>query len=182
MAWFQVMCPQCTAALQVKLPEGVTTVECSQCKSTFGVQVQATAMPSHASAAESKSSRRSRAPCSSKEARGSRRTEAMKLYNEFMKEEIPRLRHEHPELASKEHHTTVFRMAAHNWAAARTNPKNATAGNDAVDSGSDSGLDEERAEPRDDDAAMDTSEDAEAASPPPRRHTRANGKKVARRA
>ena len=32
MTWFQVTCPKCTGALQVRLPEGVTSVQCSQCK------------------------------------------------------------------------------------------------------------------------------------------------------
>ena len=44
MQWFQVTCPKCTGALQVRLPEGVTSVQCSQCKAVFAVQVQPVAL------------------------------------------------------------------------------------------------------------------------------------------
>ena len=49
------------------------------------------------------------------------------LYNDFMREEMVRLRRERPELRGKEHHTTAFRMAASNWVDAPVNPKNAPA-------------------------------------------------------
>ena len=44
MQWFQVTCPSCANQLQVKLPEGVTSVQCSQCKAVFAVQVQPVAL------------------------------------------------------------------------------------------------------------------------------------------
>ena len=121
MAWFQVMCPECAAALQTKLPAGVTSVQCSQCRSTFGVEVKENFLPAREQA---QPSRRQQA---SKEQQSDRRTPTMKLYNDFMREEMARLRRERPELRGKEHHTTTFRMAASNWADAPANPKNAPA-------------------------------------------------------
>ena len=44
MQWFQVSCPTCAAQLQVRLPEGITSVQCSQCKAVFAVQIQPTAL------------------------------------------------------------------------------------------------------------------------------------------
>lgn len=68
-----------------------------------------------------------------------RRTSTMKLYNDFMKVEMKRLRLQHPELAGKEHHQTIFKKAAGNWADATTNPKNALAEDGAAVGGSGSG-------------------------------------------
>ena len=41
LAWFQVACPACTAALQVRLPAGTRSVQCSVpgCKEIFPVRV-----------------------------------------------------------------------------------------------------------------------------------------------
>ena len=44
MQWFQVTCPSCAAHLQVRLPEGITSVQCSECKAVFAVQIQPTAL------------------------------------------------------------------------------------------------------------------------------------------
>mmetsp|Transcript_51412 Transcript_51412/g.151567 ORF Transcript_51412/g.151567 Transcript_51412/m.151567 type:complete len:196 (+) Transcript_51412:83-670(+) len=134
MGWFQVICPQCAAALQVKLPAGCSSVECSQCKSAFGVQVDVQALPHRERSQPSRRARQS----TSNDAR--RRTPTMELYSTFMKEEMQRIRREKPELASKrpEHVRQVFQMAANNWASAPTNSKTAAA-QDAAAGGSGSG-------------------------------------------
>ena len=122
MQWFQVQCPQCCAALQTKLPAGVTSVQCSQCKTVFTVEVDASWMPDRQELELNRRARRS------KQQKTDRcRTPTMKLYNDFMREEMARLRRERPELRGKEHHTTTFRMAASNWRQAPVNPKNAPA-------------------------------------------------------
>jgi LSD1 subclass zinc finger protein len=133
MAWFQVTCPQCRAALQTKLPAGVTSVQCSQCKIVFGVDVPDAALPHRGQ--EQRSQRRQQHNAQPSNGR----TPTMRLYNDFMREEMARLRREQPELVGKEHHTTVFKMAASNWADAPSNPKNASAEDGATADGSGSG-------------------------------------------
>lgn len=43
--WYQVTCPNCGSQLQVQLPEGITSVQCGNCKAVFAVQIQQTAYP-----------------------------------------------------------------------------------------------------------------------------------------
>ena len=97
MQWFQVTCPSCAAALQVKLPEGVTSVQCSQCKAVFGVQVQPTALAAQSVPAAGKRSRKRK---TDKDTSGVPRT--LSAYNVFMKGEVAKVKSEHPELAHRE--------------------------------------------------------------------------------
>ena len=40
--WFKgLSCPSCTAVLEVRLPEGTTSVRCGECSHTFAVRVEA---------------------------------------------------------------------------------------------------------------------------------------------
>ena len=97
MQWFQVTCPSCAAALQVKLPEGVTSVQCSQCKAVFGVQVQPTALASQSVPAAGKRSRKRK---TEKDTSAPPRT--LSAYNVFMKGEVAKVKTEHPELPHRE--------------------------------------------------------------------------------
>jgi len=115
MQWFQVTCPSCAAALQVKLPEGVTSVQCSQCKAVFGVQVQPTALAAQSVPAAGKRSRKRK---TDKDTSGVPRT--LSAYNVFMKGEVAKVKSEHPELAHRE----AFKMAAERWQASPMNPQN----------------------------------------------------------
>ena len=98
MQWFQVTCPSCAAALQVKLPEGVTSVQCSQCKAVFGVQVQPTALSAQSVPAAGKRSRKRSK--TEKDTNAPPRT--LSAYNVFMKGEVAKVKNEHPELAHRE--------------------------------------------------------------------------------
>ena len=97
MQWFQVTCPSCAAALQVKLPEGVTSVQCSQCKAVFAVQVQPTALAAQAQPAAGKRSRKRK---TEKDNNAPPRT--LSAYNVFMKGEVAKVKGEHPELPHRE--------------------------------------------------------------------------------
>lgn len=97
MQWFQVTCPSCAAALQVKLPEGVTSVQCSQCKAVFGVQVQPTALAAQSAPASGKRSRKRK---SEKDTNAPPRT--LSAYNVFMKGEVAKVKSERPELPHRE--------------------------------------------------------------------------------
>jgi LSD1 subclass zinc finger protein len=104
MQWFQVTCPNCTAALQVRLPEGVTSVQCSQCKAVFAVQVQPIALSSSGQAPPTKRSRKRKAADKSGGAipgDGSQ-PRTLSAYNVFMKGEVAKVKTEHPELPHRE--------------------------------------------------------------------------------
>ena len=106
MQWFQVTCPSCAAHLQVRLPEGITSVQCSECKAVFAVQIQPTALTPQAQPSGSKRSRKRKAE---KDVNAPPR--ALSAYNVFMKAEVAKVKGEHPELPHRE----AFKMvrAAH---------------------------------------------------------------------
>lgn len=109
MQWFQVTCPSCAAALQVKLPEGVTSVQCSQCKAVFAVQVQPTALTSHTQPPGGGRGR-SRKRKADKDSTAPPRT--LSAYNVFMKGEVAKVKGEHPELPHREAFKMVSRVRA----------------------------------------------------------------------
>ena len=183
MTWFQVTCPKCTGALQVRLPEGVTSVQCSQCKAVFAVQVQPVALSSTAgSAPAAKRSRKrkkeSGAAAAASAAHGgaaagaSQAPRALSAYNVFMKGEVAKVKQEHPSLA----HRDAFKLAAERWQSSPMNPQNGgdrfplklddgKGGEDAaVAGGAEEGAgEEEMGEDGEDDPAAD---DDDAAEPP----------------
>ena len=116
MGWFQVTCPNCSAPLQTRLPEGITTVQCSQCQTAFGVQIQQCAMPPQEEAP--KPSRRS-----GKRHDGSAPSDTLRAYHDFMKVQMRRLYQEAPHLSKQQ----VMKQAAALWADSDMNPKNAPA-------------------------------------------------------
>ena len=115
MQWFQANCPTCGAHLQVRLPEGITSVQCSECKAVFAVQIQPTALTPQAQPASSKRSRKRK---SEKDTAAPPR--ALSAYNVFMKAEVAKVKAEHPQLAHRE----AFKMAAERWQASPMNPQN----------------------------------------------------------
>ena len=117
MQWFQVTCPSCTAALQVRLPEGVTSVQCSQCKAIFAVQVQPIALNMSGSAPVAKRSRKRK---SGKDAGSTDPSRQLSAYNVFMKGEVAKVKSEHPELQ----HRDAFKLAAERWQSSPMNPQN----------------------------------------------------------
>jgi LSD1 subclass zinc finger protein len=123
MQWFQVTCPKCTGALQVRLPEGVTSVQCSQCKAVFAVQVQPVALaPPGGPAPPPKRSRKRKKelPGGMGEDPSSQPTRTLSAYNVFMKSEVAKVKAEHPTLAHRE----AFKLAAERWQASPMNPQN----------------------------------------------------------
>ena len=127
MTWFQVTCPKCTAALQVRLPEGVTSVQCSQCKAVFAVQVQPVALNSSSGSApaakRSRKRKKDSTGASPSAAGGSGQPQpprALSAYNVFMKGEVAKVKSEHPELAHRE----AFKLAAERWQSSPMNPQN----------------------------------------------------------
>jgi len=124
MQWFQVTCPSCAAHLQVRLPEGITSVQCSECKAVFAVQIQPTALAPQArpsvppTQAQPSSGKRSRKRKAEKDANAPPR--ALSAYNVFMKAEVAKVKAEHPELPHRE----AFKMAAERWQASPMNPQN----------------------------------------------------------
>ena len=125
MQWFQVTCPSCTAQLQVRLPEGITSVQCSQCKAVFAVQIQPTALDSSAQPMGSKRSRKRKA--GEKDPNAVPR--ALSAYNVFMKQEVAKVKGQHPEMQ----HRDAFKMAAERWQASPMNPQNGGARFPVVD-------------------------------------------------
>ena len=115
MQWFQVTCPSCTAQLQVRLPEGITSVQCSQCKAVFAVQIQPTALDSHAAPMGSKKSRKRK-----QEKDPNATPRALSAYNVFMKSEVAKVKAQHPDLLHRE----AFKLAAERWQASPMNPQN----------------------------------------------------------
>ena len=131
MAWFQVCCPECDAALQVKLPVGITSVECSQCEVIFSVKIQAAAMKDVVleSPSKRKRSRADSVRAAALKQLEERRAAAGRLppvtvaYRLFLKLEMRRLYKEHPTWR----HADVMRKAVSNWHASPMNPTNAPA-------------------------------------------------------
>ena len=118
MQWFQVTCPKCTGALQVRLPEGVTSVQCSQCKAVFAVQVQPVALaPPGGPQAPVKRSRKRKKDTGNDDGSAPRMLSA---YNVFMKSEVARVKAERPQLPHRE----AFKLAAEHWQASPMNPQN----------------------------------------------------------
>ena len=110
MQWFQVTCPNCTAALQVRLPEGVTSVQCSQCKAVFAVQVQPIALNTSGQAPLAKRSRKRKT--GDKAGLGSEApARTLSAYNVFMKCEVAKVKGERPELPHREAFKMVTRPA-----------------------------------------------------------------------
>ena len=119
MQWFQVTCPKCTGALQVRLPEGVTSVQCSQCKAVFAVQVQPVALaPPGGPVPPVKRSRKRKKDTGLGDDSGAPRT--LSAYNVFMKSEVAKVKAEHPSLPHRE----AFKLAAERWQASPMNPQN----------------------------------------------------------
>ena len=114
-SWFQVNCPSCTAALQVRLAEGSWPVACSQalkCHAIFTVKVHAQMLK--APEALPVASRR----------HSVRVARAVNAYNLFIKIEAKRLRTLDCTLKAAD----AWTLAAAGWAASPMNPKNAPAG------------------------------------------------------
>ena len=124
MQWFQVTCPTCTAQLQVRLPEGITSVQCSQCKAVFAVQVQPVALSSAGSQVPAKRSRKRKSgdkvALSGGGASSAEAPRLLSAYNVFMKGEVAKVKGEHPDLPHRE----AFKLAAERWQASPMNPQN----------------------------------------------------------
>ena len=101
MQWFQVTCPSCTTQLQVKLPEGITSVQCSmsECKSVFAVQVQPVALVPPGQAPAAKRSRKRKKP---DEEGGENQPRALSAYNVFMKTEVASVKSDNPGMAHRD--------------------------------------------------------------------------------
>ena len=115
-AWFQVYCPLCTAALQVRLGVGNTTVECALCEKEFVTQVQPAHLPEDA--AEGKRPQRKVLES------GSSPRPMLTAYNIFMKGETARVRKQLPNCSEN----GQFRVAAARWHDSLMNPKNLATG------------------------------------------------------
>ena len=114
-SWFQVNCPSCTAALQVRLAEGSWPVACSQalkCHAIFTVKVHAQMLKAPEAL-----------PVASKR-HSVRVARAVNAYNLFIKIEAKRLRTLDRTLKAAD----AWTLAAAGWAASPMNPKNAPAG------------------------------------------------------
>ena len=114
--WFQVVCPMCDAALQVRLPEGTSSVRCSRalnCAADFRVFVPAVALKDAVPVGDDQV-RRARPLDEDKE------PSALVLYRAFMKTELARLRHDERGLARPE----AMKRAAAAWRRAPANPMN----------------------------------------------------------
>ena len=113
-SWFQVNCPSCTAALQVRLAEGSWPVACSQvlrCKAIFTVKVHASMLKTP------------EAPPVASKRHTVRVAQAVHTYNLFIKIEAKRLRTLDRTLTAAH----AWTLAAAGWAASQMNPKNAPA-------------------------------------------------------
>jgi hypothetical protein len=108
MAWFQVNCPTCRAALQVWLEAGRTTVQCSApapmtCTVLFDVHVDASAMPAAAAKPSRRKIHMQMAP------------KALTAYNLFMKAEMAAARQSLVGLHGRDLETAAFARAASRW-------------------------------------------------------------------
>ena len=121
MAWVQVQCPTCDAALQAWVEEGTTTVQCSapaprRCTMIFDVYVPAGMLPQR------------QAPPSRRKLHAAV-LRGPQAYNAFMKTEIPKVKQALPAgLSRRERQHAAFQGAAANWHCASANPKNGAAG------------------------------------------------------
>lgn len=120
MAWFQVNCPTCRAALQVWLEAGRTTVQCSApapmtCTVLFDVHVDASAMPAAAAKPSRRKIHMQMAP------------KALTAYNLFMKAEMAAARQSLVGLHGRDLTTAAFARAASRWKDAAANPRNVAA-------------------------------------------------------
>ncbi|KAG8463079.1 hypothetical protein KFE25_001852 [Diacronema lutheri] len=113
--WYQVTCPNCGSQLQVQLPEGITSVQCGNCKAVFAVQIQQTPY-SQAKPPGPMAVKRGR----KKKDKPARPPRSPSAYNLFMKDEVSNVKREHPELR----HRDAFKMAAERWADSPRNPQN----------------------------------------------------------
>ena len=107
--WFQVQCSSCTAALQVRLPEGITKVRCDLCRAIFQVKVAAHDLPVRAPSAPRRAPRKKR-----------KLPAGLEAYNCWKKGELKRLRSAEPGLPFSAFNA---RLAAA-WKSAAANPKN----------------------------------------------------------
>jgi hypothetical protein len=114
MAWFQVTCPCCSAALQTKLGVGTTSVQCSQCKKVFAVDVK----DGDVSGTSAPPVQRRR-----KKDGDVDMSAGLKAYHDFMSLEMRRLYRESPNLTKQQ----VMQHAAALWHDSDMNPKNAPA-------------------------------------------------------
>ena len=122
MAWFQVNCPTCTAALQVWLDAGTKTVECSaptlatgaHCAALFDVHVPQCFLPEPTAPPE----RRRLVDL---------KPRSLTAYNKFMAAEVKRVKLTLTTLTGRERQRAAFRIAATNWESSSLNPKNAAA-------------------------------------------------------
>jgi len=94
MQWFSVSCPSCALHLQAKLPEGITSVQCSECKQVFAVQVQPTSLAPQPTKKSRKRSKIDKDPIAA--------PRQLSAYNVFMKAEVTKVKEEHPELVHRE--------------------------------------------------------------------------------
>ena len=99
MQWFSFTCPSCALTLQAKLPEGITSVQCSGCKSVFAVQIQPTVAGPSGPAGQHKKGARKRSKIDKE---GNTAPRVLNAYNVFMKEELAKVKREHPELIHKD--------------------------------------------------------------------------------
>ena len=116
-AWFQVNCPHCTAALQVRLGVGNATVECARCEKDFVVQVQPAHLPSADAAARKRPQRKALQADSSPRP-------TLTAYKIFMKSEMAMVRKQLPNCSPHGH----FRVASTRWHDSPMNPKNMVTG------------------------------------------------------
>jgi ribosomal protein S27E len=113
--WYQVTCPNCGSHLQVQLPEGITSVQCGNCKAVFAVQIQQAAF-AQARPPGPMTVKRGR----KKKEKTARPPRSPSTYNLFMKDEVANVKAQHPELR----HRDAFKMAAERWADSPKNPQN----------------------------------------------------------
>ena len=114
-SWFQLSCPECDAALQARLPAGVTPVKCSlsECKHIFRVRVDDSML------------RDGEAPAAFRRQRGvgevkeKKATPIQELYRACMSANVKRIK---KELGCTQQ--AAFAHAAAGWADAPCNPKN----------------------------------------------------------
>lgn len=117
-SWFQVNCPACTAALQVRLPAGETAVACSEalmCHTVFTVKV----LPAMLKAAEAAAPVATRHIDKQEVPR-----RVLSAYNLYIKSEVARLRRADRTLDR----IAAWKRASASWAGSPMNPKNTPAG------------------------------------------------------
>lgn len=101
LQWFQVACPSCAYPLQVKLPEGITSVQCFECSGVFALQIQPTSLLPQAGLANRGRKRKG-------DREGDATPRALSAYNTFMKAQVAKVKTQHPELK----HQDAFKMVS----------------------------------------------------------------------